>query len=197
MGSSSVELPTTTENNDVRTKGRGRARARGELDANIEQVWSEYVAVHSPRRKELDAEARKIIREALKVASAAECCGAIRGNKASGFHQGDNPRRKKYNRLSQILKGKRGFRTTREQIDLFLDIAAKSGLQSSNTSVDPATLRQAKQDVIDAWTYPGDEQVVKRGEESAAWLAQHGWTIERDGEANRLGQPKPRFGVAE
>lgn len=168
----------TTLDGSAPSREDERARARRELSEAIDDVWDEYVRVMEPRRKEAGDEERRIIREALKVATADECKAAIRGCKASAFHMGDNDRRKKYNALSQILKGKRGGKTTREQIDMFLEIAARSGVQSRVTSADPARVRQAKRDVLDAYEFPGDENVVARGEESASWLAAQGFKIE-------------------
>lgn len=156
----------------------------------VEQVWATYVDLMQPRRKDIDAEGRQIIRAALQVATVNECQGAIAGCRSSSFHMGQNDRGKKYNALGQILKSKRGGRTTREQIDFFLDLADKSGAstgsQSGVTSVDPATVRQAKRDVLDAWEFPGDPTVVKRGKESEEWLVEQGWRVEREAEG---GQP--------
>lgn len=163
----------------------------------IETVWAHYVAVMKPRNKVLDSQARAVIRDALKVATVVECCDAISGCKASAFHMGQNDRARKYNRLSQILKGKRGGRTTREQIDFFLDIAeragARVGLQSAVTSADPAKISRCKQAVLDARAYPGDGLVVSRGEDAARWLrAEVG--IEWDAAARRW-RDVPREGA--
>lgn len=154
----------------------------------VDDVWAHYVAVMRPRRVELDRESRSIITAALRVASAQECKDAIDGCAASDWHMGRDPRTggKKYNALSQILKGKRPSergpgRTTREQIDLFLDVAAGSGAGTGATSADAARVRSAKREVLDAAEFPGDPVVVRRGEEAAAWLAQHG--IVRKGDA--------------
>jgi hypothetical protein len=154
------------------------------------------------RNRDLDDEGRTIIREALKVATVEECLHAIDGCKASAFHMGQNPRRRKYNSLSQILKGKRaaGVRstgqTTRERIDFFIDLAEKAGLPSAVVSADPARVSTAKVEVMDAWLYAGDESVVRRGEEAALWLAEAGIQVLEDpSETNKRGLPKPRFEV--
>jgi hypothetical protein len=166
----------------------------------IDVVWAHYVEVMKPRKRELDAQGRAVIREALKVATVEECCGAIDGCKASSFHMGQNEKRRKHNRLTNILKGATGqyrSRTTREQIDFFLDIAEKagvrSGLQSGVTSADPAKISRCKQAVLDARTFPGDGLVVRRGEEAARWLrAEIG--IEWDAAARRW-RDVPRQGA--
>lgn len=151
----------------------------------VKEVWDHYVAVMKPRNAGLDPQARAIIRDALKVATLSECKRAIDGCKASPFHMGENDRRKKYNRLSQILKGKRGGKTTREQIDMFLETAENAGLPSGVTSADPARVNQAKRDVLDAFDFPGDEHVVRRGEASRQWLMEQGFTIGTNPETGR------------
>lgn len=149
---------------------------RGPSDISI--VWQTYCEVMKPRKTDLDPGARSVIREALKVATVDECCMAIRGCKASTFHMGQNDRNRKFNKLSNILKGKRGVRTTREQIDMFLDIAAKSGVEARFASADPAKLDRAKRAVLAAWEFPGDEKVVSRGEDAVRWLRAQGWGID-------------------
>ena len=162
------------------------------------EVWDHYVAVMSPRRTELDKESVEIITAALKVATVEECNQAIDGCAASPFHMGQNDKRRKFNGLSQILKGKRagGPRstavTTRERIDFFIDIAEKAHI-----AADPEGERLAKQYVRDAWEFPGDSDVVERGEEGVRWLAEHGIKVTEDpSDTNRLGTPRPRFVVA-
>jgi hypothetical protein len=117
--------PTEGEGSDVdvlpSTKG-SKEQPRKPQDDRTLRVWDAYVATMRPRQAVLDPQARTVIRDALNVASEEECIGAIRGCAKSAFHMGDNDRHKKYNSLSQILRGKRGIRTTREQIDLMLDI---------------------------------------------------------------------------
>ena len=156
------------------------ADASKEVDP-IEDVWTTYVEVMEPRRRELDPESRRIIRDALKVADVAELKRAIVGNKASSFHQGANDRGKKYNALSQILKGKRGGRTTREQIDFFIEIADKSGASNPGLpSVDQAKLASAKRWVLTAWEYPGNAQAQAASKEATTWLQEHGYAVEHD-----------------
>jgi hypothetical protein len=92
-----------------------------EVAAAIDRVWAAYVAAMSPRNKELDPQGRKIIREALKVATADECIRAIAQCARSEYHQGKNEKRRKYNSLSHILRGRQGEKTTRERIDWWLD----------------------------------------------------------------------------
>lgn len=139
-----------------------------------DEVWATYVEVMQPRRKELDQQGRRLILDALVDATVAECQQAIHGCKASAFHMGANDRGKKYNRLSHILKGKRGVRSTRDQIDLFIDIAEQAGVGGGLQSVDPARLHQAKREVIDAYSFPGDAHAVQLGEEAKRWLEDRG-----------------------
>lgn len=185
-------------NGDVETRPSDEQRN----GADVERVWAHYVEVMKPRKREPDPEGRKIIRDALNVATVVECCRAIDGCASSDHHMGRAlGTRRKYNSLSQILKAKRAGgpygaqgQTTRERVDFFLDLAEKAGLPSGVTSADPARLRSAKREVLDAWEYPGDESVVRRGEESAAWLEQQGIQVLEDPtETNRQGRAKPRF----
>jgi hypothetical protein len=155
----------------------------------IDVVWAHYVGVMQPRNRELDEQGRKIIREALKVATVEECCGAIDGCKASSHHMGQNDRRRKYNRLSNILKGSaQRNKTTREQIDWFLDVAERAGvrgpgLKSGVTSGERDKISRCKRLVLDALEMPGSPQVVSQGEEAARWLRAQG--IEWDADARR------------
>lgn len=177
---------------DVRDRGPLRGVGLSDVDVegqqqqppspsgDVEIVWEHYVEVMEPRQTTLPPAERTLIRDALKVATAAECNRAIDGCKASAFHMGQNSRGKKYNKLSQILKGKRGIRTTREQIDLFLDIAEKAGVSTSGSSVDPARLAEAKRNVLTGWEFPGSRQAQEMATMSAAWLAQHGYRVEPD-----------------
>lgn len=192
VGRSSGEQQATTENGDK------HSRERAELSASIDAVWATYVEAMKPRRKEAGPEERKLIREALKVASTDECQRAILGNLSSAWHQGANPRSKKYNRLSHILKGRQASangqaRTTRETIDYFIDVADRASVGAEGvSSADPAKVRTAKREVLDAWEFPGDEPVVRRGEMAERWLREQGWLIERHGE----GRPVFRWGGA-
>lgn len=198
-----VVASETTEASSTTDGGVGEGQAAPSPYAAALVVWEHYVEVMAPRSKELDAESRKIIGDALKVATADECKRAIDGCAASSYHMGQNGRGRKYNRLSQILKARRAgqfgpSQTTRERIDFFLDMADKSGLPSGLTSVDPARLRQAKREVMDAWEYPGNEDAVARGEEAAAWLEKQGMAVGADlDERNRAGTPRPTFFVVQ
>lgn len=93
-----------------------------DTEERVTAVWGCYVETMAPRRTDLLPAERKIIKDALKAATANECCMAIIGCSRSAFHMGDNDRKRKYNRLSQILKGRQGKETTRERIDYFIDI---------------------------------------------------------------------------
>lgn len=140
-------------------------------------VWDCYVTTMSPRRVELPVDERRLIRDALTVATADECCQAIRGCSLSPFHMGQNDRGKKYNRLTQILKAKRGVRTLREQIDMFLEIAESRGGGGHSSSAERARIAEAKRNVLDAHSLSGSEHAKKRGEMAALWLAEHGWRV--------------------
>jgi hypothetical protein len=162
------------------------------FDAPLE-VWNEYVRVMKPRDAGLHEQERKLIRDALKVATLDECKGAIRGCYASDFHMKRNGKggSRKFNRLSDILRGKQGKKTTREQIDFLLEIAEKAGVKSGVSSVDPARLRAAKRDVLDAHEFPGDTRIVERGAQAKAWLQEQGYKVEQEGERITFVPPSP------
>jgi hypothetical protein len=103
-----------------------KSKASQEIDA----VWTTYVKSMNPRGRgrELDAESRKLIREALKVADVAELQRAIETCERSDFHmkRGKHKTRPggKYNALAQIIKARRGRNeTTRSRIEWWLDKA--------------------------------------------------------------------------
>lgn len=142
------------------------------------EVWDHYVQAMKPRRKEPDEEALRIINGALKVATVDECKRAIDGCLASDWHMGrhSETKGKKYNKLSQILKGKRGGKTTREMIDQFLEYAEKAERQSGVPSADSARIDRRKQEVRDMHAMAGDPTVVERGQKAEEWLRQLGIT---------------------
>lgn len=144
----------------------------------VAEVWKHYVAVMKPRHTGLDAQTRAVIREALKVATVAECKGAIDGCATSDFHMGKNEHRRRYNSPSQVLGGKRGRRTVRENIDFFLDLGQKSGLQPGVPSALNERVRRAKRAVLDAAEFPGDVHVVEQGRKARVWLESQGWTVD-------------------
>ena len=132
------------------------------------------------------------MRDALKVATVDECKRAIDGCAVSPHHMGQNEKRTKYNRLSGILRGRRGQETTRERIDFFLEKADKAGVSRSGVqSADPVKMKDNKQRVLDGWQFPQDEIVVRRAGEAEQWLAEHGVVVERD--ENNAGRPSFRW----
>lgn len=187
-GASSVFLGGLGE--DEGKKNAAGVGGSGEPHDVVQDVWQHYCAVMNPRHKGLDSESRKVIQDAIKVATPSECKRAIDGCRSSDFHMGHNENGRKYNGLSQILRGKRGRQTTRERIDFFLELADKAGLQSGVPSGLNDKVRRAKRAILDAAEFPGDEQVVERGRTAEAWLVEQGWRIERtDGETPRFVEP--------
>lgn len=162
--------------------------------SDVDAVLAHFAEVMRPRRKEFGEQERAIVRDALKVASVEELCDCITSCERSDFHMKrgayashpPGPGRK-YNRVSDIFRGRQGTRTTREQVDMFLDRLTSDG-GGSVPSEENARVRQAKRSVLTAWEFSGDELLVNQGEEAAVWLAQHGWTVHRDGPNGR-----PRF----
>lgn len=153
------------------------------------EVWAEYVRLLNPRNKTLGSEERRLIQAALKVATPEELKRAFYGCTRSSWHMNTHPetKGKNFHRLSHIIKGKRGGKTMREQIDFFLEIAEKGDGGSGVTSATSARVLRAKRDVRDGVEFPRDEHVVRRAAESKAWLEEQGWTIgEEDGSATFL-----------
>jgi hypothetical protein len=122
-----------------------------------------------PRSDEIDSQARGVIRDALGVASEQECIRAIDGCKASPWHMGENPGNKKYNRITQILKGKRGGKTTREQIDMFLDCADNA--EAPSIGISPGRITHLK-DAITTYVHTGGER--ERAERARTTLIEAG-----------------------
>lgn len=144
------------------------------MRAKVDAVWNHFVAEMEPRQVLAGDEERRIIRAALKVASVAECQAAISECKASDWHMGANPHGRKYNRLSQILKGRRGRETTRERIDFFLDLARTTTGGSSIPSADRVIVAQHQQDVQRGHRLADSPEAVEKAKRSEAWLLQRG-----------------------
>lgn len=167
-------------------KEQGRKVVVGESEGKeVGEIWAHYVAEMNPRQRLISDEERRIIREALKVATISECKRAITGNARSPFHQGQNERGRKYNTISQILRGKRGRQTTRERIDYFLDLyemRGVSGLLDGVPSGSHAIFQQRMLDVRRGDRL-GTAQAIQQAQESEAWLRQHGIEVRREGTA--------------
>jgi hypothetical protein len=165
------ETPATQPSRD------GSTTRREEVD----EVWACYVLKMKPTSTVAGEEERKIIRNALKVASVRECKEAIEGCALSDWHMGNNPQGVKYNKLSNILRGKRGKKTTREQIDMLREKLAQAVAagHAVNSSVDPALVSKAKDDVRRGFRLKGDPDAVKQAEASERWLAEHGIPTQR------------------
>ena len=164
----------------------GAASHADAVSHDVEVVWRCYVEAMSPRRLEIDADQRKVIRKALEVASADECCRAILGCASSDFHMGKadasryQGRPAKYNKLSQILRGRQGRETTRERIDYFIDLHEKSGKGGGNlTSAEVAVMSDAKLAVQRGWRFKDDPEKVAAAERAEAWLVKHGVEVKR------------------
>lgn len=113
-----------------------KERSSGVRREEIQKVWDHYRTQRTAnvqRASELPAappvDETKIIREALKVATVAECCKAIDGLFGSDFHQQRGEGKKagrRHTRLSDVLKAKRASQhgsgyTLRERIDFFCE----------------------------------------------------------------------------
>lgn len=122
--------PSKEPSEEPSTPTPSQPTVKSQTTKDIENVWATYVEVMNPRGrgKELDAESRKLIRDGLKVADAAELSLAIKTCGLSDFHmkRGKHKNRPggKYNALAQIIKARRGRNeTTRSRIEWWLDRA--------------------------------------------------------------------------
>jgi hypothetical protein len=100
---------------------------------DVELVWSVYVQVFEKKGRgaELQPDARKIIRDALKAGDVEELVTCIRANYASDYHQkrGEEKHRKggKYNSIGQIFKPRPSKgETQRSRIEWWLEKAGES-----------------------------------------------------------------------
>jgi hypothetical protein len=118
--------PEPSKETSVEPNSNGASSPSNE---EIGEVWDHYVATMHPRRKSLDPDERKKIREALAVGTVDDWKTAITACQASDFHMkrgkhASNPR--KYNQLVSILHPrKRNGQTQRSRLDMWLDEAAK------------------------------------------------------------------------
>lgn len=127
-----LEAATLTSSlEEAETTQRENGSKEEEKEA-VEGVWGYYVKLFKPRRKEIDKTQRKVIVDALKVASPKECCVAIRELHKSDYHQKRGEHRdrdgKKYRDITYALKGRpRLGESTRSRIDAWLDEAETGG----------------------------------------------------------------------
>ena len=150
----------------------GGAGASTEVDV----VLAHYVDVMAPRDSTFGEEERREVRAALKVRSVSQCKEAIDGNKASAYHQGENDRSKKYNRISHIFRAKKGRRTRAENIDMFREIAAKAKATTGTirSDVDPAIVATKKEEVRRGHRLRDDAEAARRAANAEGWLCEHG-----------------------
>lgn len=178
------EVTTTTTPLLERGSGGKPFDSQEKVRRQVDEIWAHYVRVMKPRQALASDEERAVIRKALKVASVDDCKIAISACAASEYHmkEGVHANRKggKYNKLSHILKGRRGKETTRERIDWWLDRAGERVF----TSADPATVARHQQQVQRGHRFQGDQEMMERAERSEAWLREHGIeTIRRESDA--------------
>jgi hypothetical protein len=99
------------------------------LPPEIEEVWAHYVRVFDADRQTLNKARIRVIRDALKVRSLAECKRAIDGLRVSPHHNGENSQGTKYLDIRYALKGNstRG-ESNEERIDRMGELAPAGGL---------------------------------------------------------------------
>lgn len=157
------------------------AGASGPSDAEV--VWNHYCSMPGKRKRPLPTQERKIINETLKVATVDELLRAIDMCFRSDYHMKtgrykDRPGQK-YDKLTQIIRGRQGKETTRERIDFWLERETAVVAGSGVTSVDPALIARRKQDVQRGHRLKGDALAVRKAQEAEAWLAELGIKVVR------------------
>lgn len=152
--------------------------------AEIDAVLAHYVDVMVPRDSTFGEEERREVRASLKVRTVSQCEEAIDGNKASAYHQGENDRGKKYNRISHIFRGKKGRRTRAENIDMFREIARKARATTGTirSDVDPAIVAAKKEEVRRGHRLRSEAEATRRASDAVSWLRQHNIETRRRGD---------------
>jgi hypothetical protein len=120
---------------------------------------------------------RREVRAALEIKSVDDLKKAIQGNHLSRYHQGENDRRKKYNTLSHIIRGKQGKKSRREVIEYFIgvfDDHKGAGGSVNDRDADPALIRTYKEEIRRAHRLPDDFEAKERGRRAEKWLDEHG-----------------------
>lgn len=126
---------------------------------------------------------RREVRAALEIKSVPDLKKAILGNKLSGFHQGENDKGKKYNTLGHIVRGKKGKKTRRENIDYFIEKFEehKGAGGAVRSDADPAIVKTRKEEIRRAHRVQGDEEATERARRAVVWLEERGiHTVFRD-----------------
>jgi hypothetical protein len=149
------------------------ASAGKEIEPEVLEVWEHYVRVMKAERQELNAVRLRVIRNALKVRSVAECKRAIDGLRVSPHHNGENDQRQKYLDIRYALKGNsaRG-ESDDERIDKMGELAPSHGLA-------PSLPRKVaiRLDNYQRYIASGRTREERRSLESKAELEEMGYTV--------------------
>lgn len=170
-----VEVQQTSLLGSTPQGGTGVVQKGG---ASSQSAVSEVLACYDQtfRPQDWGEDDRREVRAALQIATVEQLKKAILGNKASDYHQGANEKRKKYNTLSHIIRGKQGRKSRREQIHYFIEIYEKAratrGTVKSN--VDAALVSTRKEEVRRAHRLSHDSEAAERGRRAEQWLAEQG-----------------------
>jgi hypothetical protein len=149
------------------------AKAGKEVEPEVLEVWAHYVRVMKAERQELNTVRVRVIRNALKVRSVAECKRAIDGLRVSPHHNGENDQRQKYLDIRYALKGNsaRG-ESDDERIDKMGELAPSHGLA-------PSLPRKVaiRLDNFQRYIASGRTREERRSLESKAELEEMGYTV--------------------
>lgn len=185
-------LPTSAVEGTGGVGGGDESPAPSNGRAAVSEVLDFYDEAFGKTTK-WGADDEREVRAALEIKSVEELKKAIQGNKLSGFHQGENDKRRKYNTLGHIIRGKQGKKTRREVIDYFIGVFEQhkgAGGSVADRHTDPALIRQAKEEIRRAWQSTDDEAIAS-GKRAEAWLAERGIVT------NRRDDGYPMWGGAE
>jgi hypothetical protein len=148
-----------------------------EIEPEVLEVWEHYVRVMAATRQELNAVRLRVIRNALKVRSVAECKRAIDGLRVSPWHNGENDNGTKYLDIRYALKGLKNGESDDERIDSMGERAPAHGLAPNlprNVAI--------RLDNYQRYLASGKTREKRRSLESRAELEEMGYTVtELDG----------------
>jgi hypothetical protein len=150
--------------------------------AEIAQVWSTYEATFPRKRIKLGDRERRVIRAALRVRSAAECCEAVEGLARDEWCMGHKPR--PYDAIGYAL-GAVGKESAEERIDRMVAQARQASVGQGKGSSEVSSylrlldsvpsgqreiVRAHVNTILQCNSQPNSPTLTQRAEVSARWL---------------------------
>lgn len=142
-GNSGLLVGTIGGGVEVLEEGTSSPKAPSRLDERVEAIWQHFVSIFDSRA-ELNAQRRRVIENALKVATVEECCRAITGLSRSPHHNGQNDQQRKYLDIRYALRGngQRG-ESNAERIAAMGELATAATPRRERTPVVEGRIREA------------------------------------------------------